>query len=188
MFGRLLLTAILATTLASAQSRGGGGGVGGGDDMGGAGGMGGSGMGGGGMGGGIPRVQRQSKAEMFADRLKLNKDQKDEVQTLLNAALKEAAPVREQIAKGRVVITDAILGGKSQDDIKKLLDTYATVSAQMAGIEAKTFTKVCAMLKPNQQSKAASAFELMAGMFDPPPAGGGRMGGGRMGGARGGRN
>ena len=183
MFGRLLLTAVLATTLASAQ-RGGGGGGGGGDDTGGTGGGGGM----GGMGGGIPRVQRQSKAEMLADRLKLNKDQKEEVQTLFNATLKEAAPLREQILKGREVITGAILAGRSQDDLKKLFDTYAIVSAQMIGIETKAFTKLCATLKPNQQSKAASAFELMAGMFDPPPVGGGRMGGGRAGSGRGGRN
>ena len=43
----------------------------------------------GGMGGGMPRVQRQSKFELFADRLRLNKDQKDEVQAIFTDALKE---------------------------------------------------------------------------------------------------
>jgi hypothetical protein len=52
----------------------------------------------------------------------------------------------------------------------------------MTGIEAEAFGKVYALLKPNQQSKAPQAFELMAGMF----AGGG-MGGG-MGRGRGGQD
>jgi hypothetical protein len=54
------------------------------------------------------------------------------------------------------------------------------VAAQVTGIETKAFAKVCATLKPNQQGKAASAFELMAGMFNAPAGGrGGRRGGGR---------
>jgi hypothetical protein len=160
MFVRLLLTAILAATLASAQRGGGGGGRGGeGGDM------------SGGMGGGMPRVQRQSKFELFADRLRLNKDQKDEVQTIFTDALREAAPVREQISKGREVITGAILDGKSQDDLKKMMDAYTMLAAQMTAIETKAFGKVYATLKPNQQTKAAPAFELMAGMFDPPSGG-----------------
>ena len=168
MLARLVLTAILATTLASAQRGGGGGGGmggegGGGRDMGGE----------GGMGGGAPRMQRQSKADMIADKLKLNKDQKEQMQTIFQAAMEEAKPVAEQITKGREVIAGALIGGKSDDEIKKMLDQYAGLAAQMTAVETKAFGKIYALLKPNQQSKAPAAFELMAGMF------GGQMGGGR---------
>ena len=44
----------------------------------------------------------------------------------------------------------------------------------MTGIEAEAFGKLYALLKPNQQSKALQAFELMAGLF----AGTGMPGGG----------
>jgi hypothetical protein len=71
----------------------------------------------------------------------------------------------------------AMLGGASTDDLKKTMDAYASVAAQVTGVEAKAFAKVCATLKPNQQGKAASAFELMAGMFNAPAGGaGGRRG------------
>jgi hypothetical protein len=123
--------------------------------------------------GGIPRIQRQTPFDIFADRLKLNKDQKAEAQTVLADAMKESAPLRQQLSQGRVAIANAILGDKSADDLKKIMDAYTSVVAQETGIETKAFAKVCAMLKPNQQGKAAAAFEVMAGIFNAPAGGGG---------------
>lgn len=165
MLVRIVLTAALVTTLALAQR--GGGGMGGEGGMGesGAGGGGGGRMGSGGMESGTPRVQRQSKLDTIAEKLKLNKEQKDQVQTIFLAALEESRPLGEQIMKGREAIAGAIIAGKSEDDIQKMLDEYAGLAAQMTGIEAKAFAKVCALLKPNQQQKAPAAFEIMAGMF-----------------------
>ena len=158
MFVRLLLTAVLATTLVSAQGKKGGGG-------------------GNGMGGGMgPSImpQRPSKLEQFADKLKLSKEQKQDVATMLSAAMEQSAPLRDQMDKGRVAIAGALIEGKS-DDVKKLLDEYTSLSAQMTDIEAKTFGKVCESLKPNQTAKAAQAFELLVAVLE--PAGGGRSGG-----------
>ena len=167
MFIKLLLTAMLATTLAFAQ---GGGGMGGG-------GMGGDDTSGRGDDTGGMRIQRQTPFDIFADRLKLNKDQKAEAQTVLADAMKESAALRQQLAQSRVAIANAILGGKSEDDLKKVMDAYASVVAQETGIETKAFAKVCATLKPNQQGKAAAAFESMAGIFNAPAGGaGGRRG------------
>jgi uncharacterized membrane protein len=179
MFIRLLLSAILATGLASAQ-RGGGGedGIGGGGMEGGMGrGMGG-GMGGMGGGGGMSRMVRPSKLEMFADKLKLSKEQKEELLKVLSAGREEAMPLRQPIEQERVNITESILNGKA-DTLKKSLDNYAALMAQMAGVEAKAFAKVLATLKPNQQSKSAQAFELLAGTFDPPASRSGMGRGGR---------
>ena len=175
MFMKLLLAAMIATTVAFAQ---GGGGMG--DDMGGTGGRGG---GAGDDTGGV-RMQRQSLFDIFADRLKLSKDQKTEALTVVADALKESAPVRQQLMQAKLDLAKAMLSGASGDDLKKTTDTYASLAAQVTGIETKAFAKVCATLKPNQQGKAASAFELMAGMFNAPAGGGG----GRRGGGRGERN
>jgi len=126
------------------------------------------------MGAGMPQVRRLSKQEMLLDKLKLNKDQKEEATKILSAAMEKAAPARDQLTKGRVVIANAITGKASEADLKKLLGGYTNVSATMTGIEAEAFGKLYALLQPNQQSKAPQAFELMAGMF----AGGGMPGGG----------
>jgi Spy/CpxP family protein refolding chaperone len=166
MFARWLLAAMLATGLASAQ-RGGGGGMGNESGM-----LGGGGTSGEAMGGGSARVQRQSKLDTIADKLKLNKEQKEQVQTIFQAGTEEGRPVAEQILKEREAIAGAMISGASGDDIKKMWEQYAALAAQMTAIEAKAFGKVYALLKPNQQSKAPAAFELMAGMFGGPGSGG----------------
>jgi 2-hydroxychromene-2-carboxylate isomerase len=84
--------------------------------------------------------------------------------------------------QAKLGIAKAMLGGASADDLKKSMDAYTSVAAQVTGLETKAFAKVCATLKPNQQAKAASAFELMAGLFIAPAGG---AGGGRGGGRRG---
>src|ERR1035437_6728503 len=146
MMVRLLLMAVLAAGFASAQrGRGGGGG----DE----GGMGGGGGRGGDMGAGMPQVRRQSKQEMLLDKIKLNKEQKEEAAKILSAAMEKAAPARDQLSKGRMVIANAITGKASEDDLKKLLGQYTAVNATMTGIEAEAFGKLYALLKPNQQSK-----------------------------------
>jgi hypothetical protein len=92
--------------------------------------------------------------------------------------------LRQQLMQAKLDLAKAMLSGASADDLKKINDTYASLAAQITSIETKAFAKVCATLKPNQQGKAASAFELMAGMFNAPAGGGG----GRRGGGRGERN
>jgi hypothetical protein len=177
MLVRLLLTAVLAAGFASAQGgRGGGGGMGG--EEGGMGG--GSGMGG---GGGTIQMRRQSRQDMLFDKLKLSKEQKEQATQILAAAMEKAAPTRDLLTKGRIVMANAITGKAGDEDLKKLFGDYTAVNATMTGIEADAFGKIYALLKPNQQAKAPQTFELMAGMF----AGGAMGGGGGMGRGRGGQ-
>jgi Spy/CpxP family protein refolding chaperone len=183
MLVRLLILCAFMCVLAFSQSRGGGmGGEGGGGGMGeGMGGM------GGGMGSGMPRQQRQSKADQIADKLKLNKDQKEQVATIMDAAREESSSLREQLPKARLELADAMLNAKGEEEIKKARDAYAVLVAQMTGIEAKAFGKIYALLKPNQQAKASQAWDLMADIFVSGGRGAGR-GNGRGRGQGGDRN
>jgi hypothetical protein len=182
MVVRLILTAVLAAGLASAQ-RGGGGGGGGEGGMGGGEGLGMSAGPGASPGGGMRRL---SKEELLFEKLKLNKDQKEEAAKILSASREKAGPIGENLNKGRQLILGLIMQ-KREDDVKKLMGDYAIVAAQMTAVETDAFNKIYALLKPNQQSKAPQAFEMMAGMF----AGGAGAGGGRgrgQGQGQGGRN
>jgi Spy/CpxP family protein refolding chaperone len=171
MSGKLFLLTALFSAVALAQ-----GGMGGGGGMGSMGG--GSGMGGGGrqngqmgdMGSGMPRGQRQSRFDQIADKLKLNKDQKEQAQNIFDAGREEAGPLRESIGKARLGIADAVLNNKSDEDVKKAEDAYSAEVAKLTGVEAKAFAKLYAILKPNQQSKAPLAWDLMSDIF----TGGGR--------------
>jgi len=172
MIWRLLCAASMASAMALAQ-----GGMGG-QDMGG-GGMGrqgggmdrGGGMEGGGMGGGM-RMQRQSPFDVFADKLKLSKDQKTEALSIVQDAAKEITPIRDQMMQARQNLAGALIQGQTGDPIDQILKAYAPLASQAAGIEAKAFAKICKMLKPNQEKGAGQAFELLAETLPRVSAGG----------------
>ncbi len=147
--GRLLLAVLLAATVATAQRGGGRNGRGGGADDG-------------------PMIQqrvRETRFERVSGRLKLNKQQKAGAETVLDEAQKEALPVAEAMGKARIAIAEGMINRKSDADVDALLAAYTQAAAQMAGIEAKAFSRIYAGLQPNQQAKAGPAFEEMAGIF-----------------------
>jgi hypothetical protein len=130
------------------------------------------------------RAQARTPFQLFADKLKLDeKTQVPAVEEILSAAAKEAAPVGQQMLQLRQQLVNLDLAKKGDDETKPVVAAYADAAAKMAGIEARAFAKVYAMLKPNQQSNAAQAFAIMAGIFQPaaprPGAGRGQRGGGR---------
>ncbi|HEV2445546.1 MAG TPA: Spy/CpxP family protein refolding chaperone [Candidatus Sulfopaludibacter sp.] len=148
---RVFLATLLAAGLASAQRNGGGGSRNRGGDE---------------MDAGMSR-QRQSRFDVIADKLKLNKDQKEEASKIFDAAQEAANPLNEQILNGRNQMTAAIVQGQnSGDNYQKLMAAYTSVLSQMATVEATAYGKLYTILKPNQQSKASQVFaEQMAGMF-----------------------
>src|SRR5690349_23853961 len=138
MFSRLLLTGILAATMAMAQRGGGGGG-----DIGdfGAGGGGGGGRGGGRGGPDLPSVYptKPTRLDQMTQVLKLDKDQRKAVKSLMDEAQKEAAPVRDQLMKSRLAIGEAVQGKSGEEDIKRLVGKEAALQSQMASIELNVF-------------------------------------------------
>jgi hypothetical protein len=175
MFKRILLAGAIVAGVAFAQ-RGGGGMGGGGDEMGGMGGGGGRGGDMGGMGSAMPR--KASKAEQFIDKLKLSKEQQQEAEKILSAAMERASALRNDMAERRAKIAGAMIDGKPDEETAKLKAEYSEVAAQYTKVQADAFGKIWAMLKPNQQSKGEQAFELLAAIFNTPAGGRGRGGAG----------
>jgi hypothetical protein len=145
MFFKLFLTGILAATLASAQRGGGGRG-----------------------GSNMPDAQimsRPDKLTILTDDLKLSKDQRKLVKTVLDEGQKEAAPLRDEATKSRQAIGQAVSAGKSQDEIDQLVKSHAAIESQMAGIEMKAFVKIYQGLDKDQQPRAQMLFQMMNGIF-----------------------
>jgi Spy/CpxP family protein refolding chaperone len=145
MFFRLLLAGILATTMASAQRGGGGKNAASGPI--------------------IPMNSQPDKLTTISDNLKLDKDQKKLVKTILDEGQKEAAPLRDEAVKSRQAIGEAVVTGKSQDQIDQLVKSHAAIESQMAGIEMKTFVKIYQGLDKDQQPRAQVLFQMMNGIF-----------------------
>ncbi|MBZ5585852.1 MAG: hypothetical protein LAQ30_27400 [Acidobacteriia bacterium] len=162
MLGKLLLIAALAAGCGLAQDEpptGGGGGAGGG---------GGRGGGGGGMdmgGGGMMRSQ-PSPFDRLSTTLNLDKDQKKLDKTVLDAAAKEASPLRDKISAGRGQIATAIATGKPQTEVDELVKGQALLMAQMAEIEGRAFQQIFAGLTAEQkQQRAGMAFGMFRDIF-----------------------
>jgi len=145
---RFLLAGILAVSVASAQR--GGGGRGGGR---------------GGSEGGSFVMSAPNKFDTISDMLKLNKDQKKALKTTFDGSQKEAAPIRDQIAKALLAIGEAVQAGKSADEIKSLSSSLGTLEAQMAEIELKAFSQIYKSLDKDQLTAIRGLFPLMKGMF-----------------------
>jgi LTXXQ motif family protein len=184
MFAKILLTGIAVAALALAQ---GGMGSGAGADTG-TGGMGGGGGGRGGGkggdtggGGAAPRPQKESKADMMVNRLKLNKDQKSEFETILESTIKDSQPIVQTLFQSRQNLANGLLSAKSETEIAALNKALADAQFQMIGVEVMAFKKIVGLLKPNQTAKAPEAFDLMADIFLPQLGGGGGGGRGRGG-------
>jgi len=175
MLWRFVWMTAMAGALAFAQS---GGGMGG--DMGGGGGgmnRGNGGMERGGNGGDMGatlRTVRQTPLDIFAEKLKLSKDQKTEAGTIVQDAAKEIAPIQQQMLQTRQDMAGLLIAGQSGDQLDQLMKAYGPLAAQTAAIESKAFAKICKMLKPNQQKNAAQAFEILADTLDRPRMGTGR--------------
>jgi hypothetical protein len=175
MFLKAIYTGLAVSTLALAQTGGGGGG----------GAIGGAGKETGGVppgGGGGMRVAAKSKGELMVDRLKLNKEQTSEVETILNSTMKDAVPLVQDISKARAAYATALINGTSEADLAPIAKAVADAQFQMTGVEVRAFQKIVALLKPNQLAKAPEAFDVMGGIFQPQGSGMGRgMGRGGMG-------
>jgi len=126
---------------------------------------------------GAPKVSLDEPlpGEKMIDRLKLDdKTQAPEVRLLLMDASRDATPVAQKILDVRLRLGNLALQNKV-DEMPAATDAYAAAATEMAAIEARAFTKIYAMLKPNQQPNAPQAFAMMAGIFQ-LPAGRGRSG------------
>ena len=146
MIARLILAVTLAATLVCAQGKKGG-------------------NRGGDMGGGMGIPPTPNRLDMMESTLKLNKDQKKQVKGIMDDGQKEAAPVRDQIAKSESDLGDAIFEGKNQEEIDKGTNALGTLQAQMAGIEMRAFAKIYQILDKEQQPNAGRVFFMMQGVF-----------------------
>jgi Spy/CpxP family protein refolding chaperone len=154
MIRTILLTGLLFATAAFAQ-RGGG-------DMGGD-------MGGGGGRGGmsVPSIgpSRPSRLDTWTGVLKLSKDQKKEVKSIMDEGQKQASQLRDQLTKGRDRIAEAVASGQSQEEINQAVKSYSEMEGQMARIELDAFAKIYKLLDSEQKPKSGVVFQMMAGVF-----------------------
>ena len=142
---RILLAALLASTLVFAQRGGGGRG-----------------------GSNAPNMTSgETRMDRITNALKLSKDQRKEIKAAMDDAQKEATPIYEQLLKSHLAIAEAIAAGKSQEEIAKAVRHYAELETQIASIELHAFAKAVVLLEPDQkQLGIPSLFAMVRGVFN----------------------
>jgi hypothetical protein len=119
--------------------------------------------------------------EQFVSKLKLDsKKQLPQVQQIFTAAATEAGSISQDLVRLRAQMVEF---DSKPEDLAPVMAAFNAASARMVAAEVKAFKQVQALLTPNQLSKSAEAFVLMAGIFNPPTPRGApsmrRGGGGR---------
>jgi hypothetical protein len=147
---KLMILGLIAATAAFPQGRGGGGGS----------------RGGGRGDAQIPMSFTKNKLEVISDMLQLSKEQKKDVKALMDEAQKEAAPLKEQLAKSHARVAAAIQGGK-QEEVDEAIAGSSQVDAKMTAVEMKAFAGIYKLLDPDQRTKSRGLFVMMPGIFRP---------------------
>ena len=109
-----------------------------------------------------------SRFDNIASTLNLNKDQKKSVKAIFDDGAKEAAPLRDQLSKSRIVVGEAITANKSQDELKAVAKTSSDLAAQLSQLEIKAFAKMFAALDDDQKKDMRGlghALSLVNGMY-----------------------
>jgi Spy/CpxP family protein refolding chaperone len=65
-------------------------------------------------------AQRQSQLDQFADKLKLNKEQRAQAETIMDAAREAMGPAQQKLIEARKNLAAALIGGQSGDAVDKL--------------------------------------------------------------------
>ena len=105
-----------------------------------------------------------NRMDQLSDSLKLDKEEKKQIKTIMDDAQKEAAPVRDEMEKDRLSVAQAVAGGK-QEEIAAATKSYGSAESQMAGIEMNAFAKVYQALDKEQQAKSPQVFPMFLGIF-----------------------
>jgi Spy/CpxP family protein refolding chaperone len=160
MLSRILAVAMVFAAIAAAQRPGGGGGAPSGPAATDAGGW------------GSAHARFLSPFEQLAVKLKLDKDQRAAAEPIVDAAQTAMVQAQQKLVEARKELVLAMLDPKTNpDEVAKLTAAYTALSAQAKTLESAAFGKICALLKPNQLSKAVPTFALLARAVEQGPMG-----------------
>src|SRR5262245_44237265 len=87
-------------------------------------------------------VAPQSRLVSLEKAFELTKEQKNSIKALMDAAHKEALPIREGLMKTHAAIAAAVQAGKPQAEIDAASKAYGEQAALMAGAEMKALADI----------------------------------------------
>lgn len=113
---------------------------------------------------------------LFTALLNLSDAQHDQLQAILDGAVKAAAPVSAQLEASRNALYEAAKSGKSDEEMQKIAAQQGSLRSQMLAMQAQTFAKFLKILNSDQKAEVTDEmYEEFggalagAGRLAPPP-------------------
>jgi Spy/CpxP family protein refolding chaperone len=103
--------------------------------------------------------------EKIAEKLNLTDDQKQHARSILEATRQSAEPVAQQLRQQRLALREAVKAGKSDAEIDQLSSNAGALMGQLTALHTKGFSKIYAILTPDQRAKAQQLGEQFHAMF-----------------------
>jgi Spy/CpxP family protein refolding chaperone len=119
---------------------------------------------GGGRSGAIQMDERTTVLLLTA-LLSLTDQQRQQLSTILEAAAITAAPINAQLEAGKDTLFAAVLAGMSDEQIKTLAEQQGSLNSRMLALQARTFSKICALLNADQKSRIDPSIYENIGQF-----------------------
>ena len=99
------------------------------------------------------QMDERTVLDLFSAILNLSDSQQQQLHAAFDAAVKTAAPISTQMENNNVAIFEAVKAGKSDDQVKTLVEQQASLSSQMLMLQAQTFSKTWAVLSSDQKAR-----------------------------------
>jgi Spy/CpxP family protein refolding chaperone len=127
---------------------------------------------GGAIGDGLSPQQREDRAiTLFNAFLSLDDAQKQQLKTIFDNAIQEAQSLQPKGDSSGIALFDAAKMQKSDEDLQKLADEQAAAAAQQLVLQARTLSKVMAILHDDQKLKVDQFLFNEIESLMPAPAG-----------------
>lgn len=99
-------------------------------------------------------ANEQSAQELITLVLRLNDSQQGQMRMAFDAAVKDAAPILDQMEHNKDALFAAVRSGKSEEEIRRLADEQGQLTSRMLLLQAQTFAKLWALLDSRQKGLA----------------------------------
>lgn len=120
------------------------------------------------VGRGVPSGATEgSTIDLFRVMVGLRDAQTQQLRGILDAAMREALPVWKQLDAGKDALFNAAKSGTSDEEIGKIAAHQAELTAQMTGLESRTFARIYRMLTSEQKAQADNfLYERLAELLE----------------------
>ncbi|MBI3210356.1 MAG: periplasmic heavy metal sensor [Candidatus Solibacter usitatus] len=117
---------------------------------------------------GDPNRRKAFLADVMASQLSLSKEQRKQLESILDKASASAMPLQEEIMKARSAMREAVKSLKPQSTLDVIQTQIGGLHSKVAAVEAKTYAEILQMLTPEQRPQSDMAFSMI-GMLTIPP-------------------